>query len=98
LTDNINQSPEDSLHQKILNTNCQELIKQYGQIEGIKLIRKHLLIEINNVREKNGLSKLTENPILSKTAQGYARYMFENDWYSHTSKQGENFSQRFKKA
>lgn len=49
---------------------------------------RELLDKTNEVREKNGKKKLILNETLSKAAQKKADFMFEKDFWAHTSPEG----------
>jgi len=88
----------DSLqHQKILNEFCESVIATYGIEPWIDTIRKHMLIEINNIRKAHWLNALKENLILDKIAQKHAIYIFTTK-YSHTDNKGKTPQDRMKEA
>jgi len=61
---------------------------------GIEKTRETVLIEINREREKEWLSPLKMNPLLTKVAQNYAEYMNKNNWYSHRDKTWKTWKTR----
>ena len=72
-------------HQKIIAMNVDDILKQYPD-SGMEIIREHVLIEINNIRQKNSLQPCKQNTKLTKTAQDYSKYMFDNDRFNHKDK------------
>ncbi len=98
----------DSLdHEKIINTNVDSLLTEYGEEKWMEIIRTHMLIEINKVRQEfnsvlikdsaeRRLWSLSLNAKLSDAAQKYAQYLYENNRYDHTWKDWSTFESRIK--
>lgn len=49
----------------------------------LEKIREHILIEINNIRGKNGKKRLVINPKLQNFAQKRAEYLYDNNLLEH---------------
>ncbi|MFA7298619.1 MAG: CAP domain-containing protein [Candidatus Absconditabacterales bacterium] len=94
---NVNDSIE---HQKIITMNADSIITKYGEKKGLEIINQHILIEINKIRQTFNdslspeqkeyltLKNLTLQPKLCTAAQLYAEYMYKNNRYEHTGKDG----------
>lgn len=80
----IKETKKDTLeilinnHDTIIKTNFSNIIRSYGPEKWMEIIREHMLIAINNEREKVGLSKLQANKFLAKAAQGHAEFLNKN--------------------
>jgi len=85
-------------HKHTIEDLCERIMFIYGQERWIEIIRYHFFQEINIIRKQYGLQPLPQNKILNTTAQKYAKYMFDNDWYEHHSKEWVTFDQRLNKA
>ncbi len=53
---------------------------------------------INIIRQQQGLTPLRQNPRLAQVARNYSRRMAEQNFFSHTSPQGDTMVQRVKSA
>ena len=53
---------------------------------------------INEIRQKQGLSKLRHNEKLAQVARNYSQQMAEKKFFSHTSPKGDTMVQRVKSA
>ena len=72
-------------HQQIIGMNFDEVIQKYWE----EILRKHMIQEINNFRQKNGVAgHLKENNQLNIAARKHARFISDND-YVHTVPSGE---------
>ncbi|MBQ7264687.1 MAG: CAP domain-containing protein [Firmicutes bacterium] len=76
-----------------INTSSENVSGGAENIEVVKQLRQETYIEktlelINNERAKNSLSPLKLNDKLCGSAQQYAEYMYKNDYFDHTSKEG----------
>ncbi|MEI7919716.1 MAG: hypothetical protein WCH65_06090 [bacterium] len=66
-------------HNAIIEEPIENIVQKYGPKEGIEIIRKHLLIEINKQRAKEKLPKLVEEACLTNAAQSYATFLENNN-------------------
>lgn len=64
----------------------------------MEMIREHMLIEINKVRTAQGKQALVQNDTLNRIAQEHSQYMYENNRYSHSDKEGHNANRRIENA
>lgn len=87
-------------HKDILKKYVFTVLKEckFNKEEAIKLIRKHMIIEINSIRKANNLPILQEDPNLQKIAQDHAEDMLNKSYYSHMDRNHQNPSQRAKNA
>ncbi len=83
-------------HEDIINTNTEQLLKTYGQERWMEIIREHVCIELNTVRQNNNLQKLNQNKRLTRAAQEYAKYLSENNRHNHKDKSWIWHRQRIK--
>jgi len=73
-------------HANIIAQDVQEILTNYGEEKWMEIIRKHVLIELNTIRQKNNLPKLDYNQKLTYVAQEYAQYLHDNNRFSHKDK------------
>ena len=60
----------DSLeYVRIIKLNVNTLLKEYGQEKGMQLIRKYMLVQVNEKRKERGLVLYALNDTLNQTAQ-----------------------------
>ena len=52
----------------------------------MEILREHVCIELNTIRQNNKLQKLNYNKRLTKTAQEYAKYLSDNNRLNHKDK------------
>lgn len=90
--DNLIENVDEENHQKIMNTYVFVIFKNCNnnKEELTKLIKKHMIIEINKIRKEHNLLELKENEKLNKISQDHAEDMLKNWFYSHTNKKNEN--------
>lgn len=84
LLTNFNQ--HTIVHDSIIKMDIKDILKIYGQEKWLELIKEHILIEINILREKEWLPPLIRNTILDSLANADVHYMDENNWYNHNDK------------
>lgn len=84
-------------HEEFINTNIFELKEIYWKEKCLKLINKHTLIEINNIRKQYGKPAIKIDENLRKFSQNRAKYLFENQSLSHWEWE-ENLANRLNKA
>lgn len=84
-------------HQKIITMNVDDILKMYPD-NGMEIIREHTLMELNKIRQTNGLEKLSQNQKLTRCAQDYAEYLYNNNRFEHKDKSGVTHTQRIKKT
>jgi uncharacterized protein YkwD len=61
---------------------------------GLDAEEQAFLVTINQHRQQNGLGPLTACTSLSRGAQGHSEDMRDNDYFSHTSQSGAEFTDR----
>lgn len=89
----------DSLdHETIIHMTLDEILDKYWDTEWSILIRKHTIIEINNLRAKYGASPLIEIFELDVAAQLHAQWMDATGILSHTGENKSDPTIRGKKA
>lgn len=71
-------------------------IKNAYNTVSLSKIPKQALRLVNRDRELNGLSPLTEDSLLSQTAQLHAEDMMKRDFYAHVTAEGKTPTDRFK--
>ena len=54
--------------------------------------------QINAIRRQKGLTELKQNPKLAQVARDYSRRMAEQQFFAHTSPQGDTMVQRVRSA
>ncbi|MBF2029839.1 MAG: CAP domain-containing protein [Oscillatoriales cyanobacterium C42_A2020_001] len=54
--------------------------------------------QINIIRQQQGLTTLKQNPKLAQVARNYSRRMAEQNFFAHTSPQGDTMVQRVRSA
>ncbi len=90
-------SNNDSIdHQTIISMNMDDIITQYGKIQGMEIIRQHFLEEINFLRTNNALPILRLDTLLNNSAQYHAEDMARNNYFSHINKKWEDWKIRIK--
>jgi uncharacterized protein YkwD len=57
-------------------------------------IEQNMLVLVNAYRDEHGLAPLQSSTALMRAARDHSRDMAENDYFDHTSPDGEAFSQR----
>jgi uncharacterized protein YkwD len=57
-------------------------------------IEQGMVALVNSYRAQHGLTPLTANNALMRAARSHSRDMVENDYFDHTSLDGEQFSKR----
>jgi len=85
-------------HEAVINANVDTLIAQYWAEKWMDLVRKHMLIEINNLRRSNWSKILQENIYLNKSVQDYAKYMNDRGYFDHTNQEWLESWDRIKNA
>ena len=86
----------DSLdHETIINTNIDRILRTYWEEVGRKILRNHMLIEINTIRKQNNVSDLILNENLNEASLLHSEYMYETNTLSH---RGRNYSNPTKRA
>ena len=65
-----------------------------AQSPSIAQMEKQVHQQINTIRQKEGLSQLKPNEKLAQVARDYSRKMAEQNFFSHTSPQGDTMVQR----
>lgn len=83
-------------HEEFINTNVFELKEIYWKEKCLKLINKHALIEINNIRKQYGKPAIKIDENLREFSQNRAKYLFENQSLSHWEWE-ENLANRLNK-
>lgn len=73
-------------HAKIITQDVQEILANYGPEKWLEIIREHVRVELNTIREKESLQQLNFNKKLTTIAQTYAKYLSDNNRFSHTDK------------
>jgi uncharacterized protein YkwD len=71
------------LKKEVVTSFSKDIIEKYGEKQGLELIVKYMIEEINSIREENDLEPLKEDIVLSQVAQNYAKYLADNKHYSH---------------
>lgn len=61
-----------------------------------EILEKAMLFEINKIRADSWLQPLKLNSLLNQTAQKYAQYIYDNQWYDHFDKQHKSPKDRMK--
>lgn len=87
--DNGNGGTHWSIGEPLVN------IKNAYHTVSLSKIRKQALRLVNRDRELNGLSRLTEDSLLSQTAQLHAEDMMKRDFYAHVTPEGKTPTDRF---
>ncbi|MFA5748270.1 MAG: CAP domain-containing protein [Candidatus Absconditabacterales bacterium] len=87
-------SSQDKLHENIINTSFDDIIKKYGKIKGIEIIKTHFLIELNKERAKNGAGPMKINNVLNQLSQEHSGDMAINNYFNHVNKKGKSATQR----
>ena len=89
---------QEQSHEDIIITNIDQLLKTHGQEKWMEILREHVCIELNTIRQNNKLQKLNYNKRLTKTAQEYAKYLSDNNRLNHKDKSWIGHRQRIKAA
>lgn len=71
----IDKEPDIIDHQTIITMNMDDIIKTYGQVKWIELMRNHFLEEINILRKEKWLPDLQSNTILNNSAQQHVDFL-----------------------
>lgn len=74
-------------HNKMIQQSYSDILKMYGKEQWMEIIKKHLLIEINNERAKAGVNPLQQNIYLNKASQEYVSFLsiHKNKYYNTSS-------------
>lgn len=95
-TDNPDLIRIDTIpHQRIIYTSIRDIIKIYGADTAIAIVRRHMLIEVNRVREENGANPVKFDDALNKSVQWHCEYMAD---IMNATHQGFDFSSPEKRA
>lgn len=104
LIENINEknikTTETTLFKDIdiSNKTHKEIINIPAEYLPLETLRKHMLIEINKIRDSLWVESLLKiNNKVNDCAQEYAKYMYNNNWFEHEDKQKKNHWDRLKK-
>jgi uncharacterized protein YkwD len=68
---------------------------ELGKERALPELQRYALQLVNRDRQLNGLSTLTEDPLLSLAAQRHAEDMLTRQFYAHVNPDGQNPSDRF---
>lgn len=55
-----------------------------------EIVEEKMFESVNNYRGSKNILPVVKNEILTKTAEDYAKYMFEENYFDHKDKNGEN--------
>lgn len=82
LVTNLNWNQK--LHESIIKMDIQDIFKINGKEKWLKLIRKHMTIEINKYRELNKKNPLLQDIVLDSAAQKFAEFgaPYKQLWHS----------------
>lgn len=72
------KNPDSMNHQTIITMHMDDILVKYGKEKWLDIIRQHMLIEINLLREQKWLSKLMFNTILNNSTQKHAEFLSKN--------------------
>jgi len=89
---------DTEIKKEVVFSFSKDIIEKYGKEQGLALLTKYMLEEINTIRKNKGLEAIEINETLTKVAQDYAQYMVDKNHYSHYDLQGKDFSYRAKEA
>ncbi len=67
-----------------------------GVSRTVERIREEVLRLVNDERARTGLGPLTAHPLLSASAQAYARWMADETFFSHTDPEGRSSLDRIR--
>jgi uncharacterized protein YkwD len=59
-----------------------------------RTVEQSMLAQVNSYRAQHGLGTLQQSPALMRAAREHSRDMAQNDYFDHTSQDGEAFFQR----
>ena len=71
-------------------------VRSSSPISALQKFRQEVLDLVNVERKKRGLSLLTRNPLLEKSAQAHADDMVKRNYFSHTSPDGSTPEDRIR--
>ena len=86
----------NTYHKKIINSTIQNILREYGQVKWMEIIKKHLLIEINNARAKKWSPAMKFDTALTTIAQEHAQDMKDNNYLDHEDSHGKHVWDRAK--
>lgn len=93
--DGIHQEPDILIdHQTIISMNMGDILAKYGKVKWLKLIKQHLVLEINNYRLSLHNTPLVMTNDMNKIAQDYAQVSAQNKSFSHIDNAGHDVSDR----
>ena len=84
-------------HEEIINMNVDSLLKLYWEEIWLGIINKHMLIEINKIRDKYKAPHMRENDTLTNVAQTYSESMNSRNMLSHEDENWEKCDWRISK-
>jgi len=85
-------------HERIIHTNVDSILQEYGEEKGMEIIKEHLLIEINIQRKKRDIQPLIRDSLLNIAAQKHAEDMYNNHYFSHINMKWEDINYRIQKT
>lgn len=95
------KQPNSIDHQTIISMNMSDILTQYGETQGMEMIRQHFLEEINSLRTNNALPILHLDALLNNAAQDHAEDVVKNNYFLrinnlHINKKWEDWKIRIK--
>jgi len=90
----VNNYWKEISHEDIVSMNLKDILQTYGKEKWMEIIRENFLIEINNKRADLGNKPLKLHAVIDNLAQEQAQDMADNNYFSHTDKNGKSASDR----
>ncbi len=84
-------------HDVIINMDIDDILKFYdNEKKWLEVIKKHILIELNNARNRKWNEKLQVDSLLTKSAQKHAEELAKNNLLEHENSKHQSVGDRAK--